>query len=417
MGGGALNRRVRSFDPVRLAVYFHIFATILGLGVVAPALPEIRAEFGVSYTQVSLVFSVFAFARLFVDLPAGYLTTRFPGMALLCASAALVGIGTFACGLAPSFIALLGMRAVVGAGSAIASTVGMTVLAQRADPNKMGQAMGMYHTALIGGSLVSPGFGGIIADLAGWRIAFFCCAGAALTSVAVTLMVLRRVPDSRSVPRPSAHAGPERLSYLRAGRLVWPALVATFGIFFLRNAMGSTVFPLYGRDEVGLAVGQLGIALTLTAVVSAIVTTPAGMAADRWGSSALLCLGFIFAGAGALVLTTAETLGGFLVASAVFSLASLNNSVPSSMIAASTDPRSRGMFLGIYRFIGDLGFTLGPLTMGVVLSVGGFSAAAWVGAGVAAIMLAVVAVQGASVQRSRHAVPAPPSAEESAVGS
>lgn len=395
----AVPARISTLDPVNLAVYFHIFATILGLGVVAPALPDIRDEFGVSYAQVTLVFSVFALARLFVDLPAGYLTTRIPGVALLCGSAALVGAGTFACGLAPNFLALLGMRAVVGAGSAIASTVGMTVLAQRADPRKMGQAMGMYHTALILGTLISPGLGGLIADLAGWRVAFYVSALAAMTSVGVTLTVLRRVPASRTVPQPVTSADGRRLTYRSATVLVWPALVATFGIFFIRNAVGSTVFPLYGRDEVGLAAGQLGAILTLNAIISAMLTTPAGMAADRWGSRALLYPGFAFAAAGGLLLTTVDSLAGFAFASAVFSLAALNNSVPSSMIAASADAGSRGMLLGIYRFVGDLGFTAGPLAMGFVLNAAGFGAGAWLAAGVAAAVIAVLALQAHASQR------------------
>jgi len=404
--------RIRNLDPVNLAVYFHIFATILGLGVVAPALPDIRDEFDVSYAQVSLVFSVFAFARLFVDLPAGYLTTKVPGVALLCGSAALVGIGTFACGLAPNFIALLGMRAVVGAGSAIASTVGMTVLAQRADPKKMGKAMGMYHTALILGTLISPGLGGLIADLAGWRVAFYCCAFAALTSVGVTLLVLRRVPESRKVPQSVPNADGRKLTYRSATILIWPALIATLGIFFIRNAVGSTVFPLYGRDVVGMEVGQLGAILTLNAIISAALTTPAGMAADRWGSRALLYPGFAFAALGGLALTSVNTLAGFAFASAIFSLASLNNSVPSSMIAASADAGSRGMLLGIYRFVGDLGFTIGPITMGFVLNSAGFGAAAWLSAGVAVLVVAILAAEARVKRPQLLAGPAQPVREE-----
>ncbi len=399
----------RRLDAIGLAVYFHVFATILGLGVVAPALPDIRAEFDVSYAQVSLVFSVFAFARLFIDLPAGYLTTKVPAVALLCGSAALVGIGTVACGLAPSFAVLLAMRAIVGAGSAIASTVGMTVLAQRADPKKMGQAMGMYHTALIAGTLISPGLGGIVAGLAGWRVAFFVSGAAALSSVAVTLLVLKSVPESRVVPRAAASAG-RTLGYFSASRLVWPALVATFCIFFLRNAIGSTTFPLYGRDEVGLGAGQLGAVLTVNAVISALLTTPAGMAADRWGGAPLLCLGFTFAAAGAVVLTTVDTVAGFAAASAIFSFASLNNSVPSSMIAASADPASRGMLLGIYRFVGDLGFTAGPLTMGFVLNSSGFGATA-----VLAVLVASGAIAAAILQ-ARPARAAPQTASTPAGG-
>lgn len=383
-------------------MYFHIFATILGLGVVAPALPDIRAEFDVSYAQVSLVFSVFAVARLFIDLPAGYLTTKVPGVALLCGSAALVGLGTLACGLAPSFAVLLAMRAIVGAGSAVASTVGMTVLAQRADPKKMGQAMGMYHTALIAGTLISPALGGIVAGLAGWRVAFFVSGAAALSSVVVTLLILKSVPESRIVPHAAVLAG-RQLGYFSASRLIWPALAATFCVFYLRNAIGSTAFPLYGRDQIGLGATQLGAVLTVNAIISAVLTTPAGMAADRWGGSLLLCLGFAFAALGAVVLTTVDTMAGFAAASAIFSLASLNNSVPSSMVAASADTASRGMFLGVYRFVGDLGFTAGPLTMGFVLSSAGFGAAA-----VLAVVVASGAIATVLLQRTHAHLPARP---------
>jgi MFS family permease len=280
----------------------------------------------------------------------------------------------------------------------------------------MGQAMGMYHTALIFGTLISPGLGGLITDAAGWRVAFFVCAFAALTSVGVTLTVLRRVPGSRAVTKPAASADGRKLTYRSATVLIWPALVATFGIFFIRNALGSTVFPLYGRDEVGLAAGQLGAILTLNAIISATLTTPAGMAADRWGSRALLYPGFAFAAAGGLILMTVDSLAGFAFASAVFSLASLNNSVPSSMIAASADAGSRGMLLGIYRFVGDLGFTVGPITMGFVLNAAGFDAAAWMAAAVAASVIAVIAVHGRASQR-RPAATLQPVREEQRAGS
>ncbi len=381
-------------DPVNLTVYFHIFSTILGLGVVAPALPEIRDEFGVSYAEVSLVFSVFAVARLFVDLPAGYLTTRVPGLALLCLSAALVGTGTLASGLAPNFEFLLGTRLVVGAGSALASTVGMTVLAQRAPAARMGKTMGMYHTALIAGALISPGLGGLIAAQAGWRVAFFVCAAAALTSVFVTFFAFRRWPTNpqERVPGQAAsrHAAqpPARLVLM-----LWPAFLATFGLFFMRNA-GTTLFPLYGKDEVALGTAAIGGVLTMNAIVSATLTTPAGMAADRWGSTVLLVPGFIAQAAGAICLLFASTFTGFVLASLVFSLGAMVNSVPSSMIAASTGPASRGLVLGAYRFVGDLGFTAGPLTMGFLLNQYGFGAASITASALLMSILAVIVLFG-----------------------
>lgn len=52
------------------------------------------------------------------------------------------------------------------------------------------------------------------------------------------------------------------------------------------------------------------------------------------------------------------------------------------------------MLLGIYRFVGDLGFTVGPITMGFVLNSAGFGAAAVLASCVAGLAIAVTLVQG-----------------------
>jgi predicted MFS family arabinose efflux permease len=117
-----------------------------------------------------------------------------------------------------------------------------------------------------------------------------------------------------------------------------------------------------------------------------------------------------------MVLTTAESMGGFVLASAIFSFASLNNSVPSSMVAAATEAGSRGMLLGIYRFVGDLGFTAGPITMGIVLNGAGFTAAAWLSAVIATLAIVLALAQAPGRPRAAPQPALTPAREDGGVG-
>lgn len=108
---------------------------------------------------------------------------------------------------------------------------------------------------------------------------------------------------------------------------------------------------------------------------------PCGWLADRYGRVPVLLAGVLLIALTAFALPLS---GSNLTYAAVGLLTGMGFACWGLPPALSTDwipPARRGAILGVYRFMVDLGFILGPWTVGVALGRGGFLIAAWAVAG------------------------------------
>ncbi|MBT5850571.1 MAG: MFS transporter, partial [Acidimicrobiaceae bacterium] len=94
------------------------FLVMAGQGVVSPVLPLYAKDFGVSATMVGLTLTVFALARLIVNIPAGLIADRFGRRILLVGGPVITSIGMFGSGQADDIWELLVWRFIAGGGSA-----------------------------------------------------------------------------------------------------------------------------------------------------------------------------------------------------------------------------------------------------------------------------------------------------------
>ena len=85
----------------------------------APLLPFVRADYGVSYTEIGFAFAAFNTVSAVLQTPAGFLVDRL-GARILLVAALLIGAGAFAvAGLVNSFWMLVAMFALAGVGNAV----------------------------------------------------------------------------------------------------------------------------------------------------------------------------------------------------------------------------------------------------------------------------------------------------------
>jgi MFS family permease len=127
------------------------------------------------------------------------------------------------------------------------------------------------------------------------------------------------------------------------------------------------LIPLYGADALGLSVTQIGWISTFASAIDMLLFYPVGMIMDRWGRKYAIVPSFFVQGIGlALIPLT----GGFISLAAVAGLIGFGNGLGSgTMLTLGADlaPADvRAEFLGMWRLIGDLGFTLGPSVAGMV---------------------------------------------------
>ena len=71
------------------------FLVMAGQGAVGPALPFYAVKFGASATVVELTLTIFAFARLVLNIPAGLLADHLERKSLLVGDPAISAIGMF----------------------------------------------------------------------------------------------------------------------------------------------------------------------------------------------------------------------------------------------------------------------------------------------------------------------------------
>jgi len=179
-------------------------------------------------------------------------------------------------------------------------------------------------------------------------------------------------------------------------------LVVNGVYLWMIGAIFSTLVPLFGTSAkgVGLTIGGVGIGLAIATATELAVLYPAGHATDRRGRRAVL----IPALAGLALITAAfgfvTSSIGFMVAMAILGVASGYAGVPPAPMLSDVTPEElKGSAVAVFRFVGDLGFVIGPLVAGWSAQEYGFPASFAINAVPAVVALGLVL----SIRETMHA--------------
>jgi MFS transporter, DHA1 family, multidrug resistance protein len=366
--------RLRAQERV-VAVSVSTALVMTGQGVIGPVLPVYARRFGVSLAAVGVTVAVFGLARLLLNMPLGALSDRWGRRFLLVGGPLVVSISMVGSGLAGGIVSLTAWRFVAGAGSAMYMTGALVYLTDISTLANRGRMIGFNQGALLFGQSIGPGLGGIIAEQFGIRAPFFFIAGATLLAGIYGFVRLEETrPETAPLPDPGMTAlrSPRRFDVLRS-RVFLAVAVVNFAVFFTRSSSRLTLIPLAGTDVYGLGLGEVGILLTVMAVINLVLLPAASSATDRLGRIQVITPSMVIAGAALLVLALAGTTTVFLVGAGLLALAtSLAGPAPAAFAADAVPAESRGFSLGLFRTFGDLGIMVGPPLLGLAADLGGY---------------------------------------------
>ena len=337
-----------------------------GQGVIAPVLPLFARQFGVGAAVVGLTLSIYALARLILNVPLGLLSDRYGRRMLLVGGPLVTGAGMLGSGLAPDIGQLLAWRFVAGAGSAMYMTGAMVYIADISSPENRARFIGTNQGALLLGVSIGPAIGGLLAEGFGLRAPFLTVAALALIAAAYAYLRLPETLTRRaSAPLPPSAGGPPPegrpwLRVLRSYDFVAVSFVQS-SIFLTRAAGRQTLVPLLSVARLGMSPGVLRGIFSAMSLLNMVLITPAAIAADRFGRKAVIVPGGALVAAGLLLFAGANGYVAFLFAALVLAVGQgIDGPAPAAYAADLAPEDSRGLVMSVSRSAGDFGFVVGP---------------------------------------------------------
>ena len=205
---------------------------------IATAAPLIRADLGLSNTQMGLVFSAFSIPYALLQLFGGWVADRFGPRLTLSVCCVLVAVATMLMGAVVGFASLVALRLLLGLAEGPAFPTATRAMSAWTPAAHWGFAQGITHSfARIGNALTPPLVAGLLL-VASWRVSFVVLGAASLIWVAAWAWYFRDDPrahraitgaDLAALP-PAAVAGRARepVPYLQLARRILPATLVDF---------------------------------------------------------------------------------------------------------------------------------------------------------------------------------------------
>ena len=335
-----------------------------GQGVVGPVLPLYARDFGVSATMVGLTLTVFALARLILNIPAGLIADRFGRRVLLIGGPILTSIGMFGSGFAGDIWSLLIWRFVAGAGSAFFMSGALIYLIDIAPPDLRARYVATNQWALSVGVALGPGLGGLVAERWGLAAPFHLVGVIALFAAVYAVF---RLPETRRSSGPELKdesPAREAARIARSGPFLAIAFV-TGTIFMTRAGTRATLVPLHADETLAWGPGELGLVFTVTGVMTLFTLWPATWATENIGRASVILFSAMTAALGTFVIGSSSTPMWFVLGNVILTLGTgTAGPAPAAIVADLFPERMRGVGVGLYRSAGDVGFVLGPPALG-----------------------------------------------------
>ena len=190
----------RAHRAARWALFVGGFATFGMFYGPQPLLPLFASTFSLDAARASEVLSATAGAMAIGLIPAGFLAQRYGPKPVMLAAIVLGALCSLLCAVAPSYGALIALRALLGLSLAGLPALSSAWLAEEVDPRALGQSVGLIIAGNAAGGMSSRLVCGLLADHIGWRGAL---AGLGLLGVLAAFEFWRSLPPSRRHrPRP-----------------------------------------------------------------------------------------------------------------------------------------------------------------------------------------------------------------------
>lgn len=380
------NKRKIYLDT-NLQIIFGITLTyIMAVSSITPAFPKIVKELNISAKDVGLLIAVFSFPGILVTPFLGVVADRWGRKKIIFPSLMLFGIAGGLCFFVRDFQLLLILRLIQGIGAAPLGSLTVTIIGDLYSRKELVAAMGYNSSVRSVGSASYPAIGGALAMM-GWHYPFIL----PVIAVPIGFLVLFNLKTPE----------PENEVHIREHlNIVWKKLrnrqvvgLLVIGIIIFVMLFGSymTCFPLLLGNSFGLSSLIIGLIIASVSLVAAFTSSQLGRIIKLFSRKAILKMSFILYTLALLIIPLISQLWLFFIPVIIFGIAhGMSIPVIQALFAEAAPLKYRATFMSVSGMTFRVGQTLGPLLMGMVISIWGINGAFYAGAGLSIFMFIII---------------------------
>jgi len=329
-------------------------------------LPQLKADFGLTNSELALLGSVFFWVYAVGAFVAGRIGDSVRRRHVIIYGLLFWSVATGSSALATGFALLLSMRGLVAVGESAYYPTATALIGDWHRPEMRSRALSIHQTAVFAGAGLGAVATGYVAERLGWHAPFVIFGVIGLVHALVLWRVLKDPPIRPSAAKTEGAADPIRIV---AG--IPPAVMLCLIFALATGASTGVTFwaPFYVHKELGLNLADSAWVGAATINTAGFVSVPlGGLLADALakrtpiGRFVTLAIGLGLAGFLLLPLLAVRTAVGIGIVLVVTSIA--KGLFDGCIYAAMHDvvpPRARATAVGMMTMIGFFGAGLTPL--------------------------------------------------------
>ncbi|MFC3182265.1 multidrug effflux MFS transporter [Cypionkella sinensis] len=290
----------------------------LSTNILLPGFPEIARDLQASPREMGLILSSFLLAFALGQLIAGPLSDRVGRVRPVLWGLALFVVGSVVVSMAPTLSILLGGRVVQALGICAAAVLSRAIARDLFEGPDLARVLSLTMIAMAAAPGFSPLIGGLLVELAGWRLTVVLVAVLAVVLSASYLRLGETLPPARRQIVPLSAIFRSYAALARQTIFLRPALAAALiigGLYAMFGASPEILMGLHGLDRL-----QLGLFFAATVFVVFGAGLLAPRLAGRFGALPMMRLGTGLVTAGGLAMLLGSGLAIYILGVVIFLL-------------------------------------------------------------------------------------------------
>jgi len=328
--------------------------------ILIPTLPIYLSRLGSTEEEIGVLIGIFFFSSLVLRPFVGRALLKTHEKTFMIAGALLFALTSVAYLFAPPFWPLLIVRIFQGFGFAFYQTAAMTLIVNISSEAHRGRSLSYFYLAINVSGALGPSFGMFLINHFSFTVLFWICLSLSLGSLFITHRLGRRqiapLPDSTIED-----------SFLISRKVLPPSIISSFSLF-IWGAL-TAFFPLYAVDQ---GVANPGLFFTTMAIMLILGRAFGGKLLDLYSRERIIlpCLTTYIISM--VILAFSNTLPMFILVAVIWGIGHAFL-IPSLVVyALERAGSSPGPAMGTFTAITDLGVSLGPVIMGIVIHTAGY---------------------------------------------